>query len=248
MSPSLNRLGDIDARAAARATDQYFHASQARAFASLSPASLNLAWLDWATHLTASPGKQAELLRLATRDALTGLANRRHFFDIAETSLTQTRRYGTPMTVALLDLDHFKHINDTHGHAAGDAVLNAFAEVLRESLRDTDTPARVGGEEFAVLLTNTPLSEALIALERIRHTLDETPIQVGDRTVYATVSIGAVQWNANHMDVDGMLAHADAALYAAKRHGRNRVQLYHAELMQMEATADAPLRAANDAA
>ncbi len=191
---------------------------------------------------------EQELLRLATRDALTGLANRRHFFDIAETSLTQTRRYGTPMTVALLDLDHFKHINDTHGHAAGDAVLNAFADVLRESLRDTDTPARVGGEEFAVLLTNTPLSEALIALERIRHTLDETPIQVGDRTVYATVSIGAVQWNANHVDVDGMLAHADAALYAAKRHGRNRVQLYHAELMQMEATADAPLRAANDAA
>ncbi|MBI2732322.1 MAG: diguanylate cyclase [Aquabacterium sp.] len=191
---------------------------------------------------------EQELLRLATRDALTGLANRRHFFEVAETSLIQTRRYGTPMTVALLDLDHFKHINDTHGHAAGDAVLNAFADVLRESLRDTDTPARVGGEEFAVLLTNTPLSEALIALERIRHTLDETPIQVGDRTIYATVSIGAVQWNANHLDVDGMLAHADAALYAAKRHGRNRVQLYHAELMQMEASAPTPLRAANDAA
>lgn len=191
---------------------------------------------------------EQELLRLATRDALTGLANRRHFFDIAETSLVQTRRYGTPMTVALLDLDHFKHINDTHGHAAGDAVLNAFSEILRASLRDTDTPARVGGEEFAVLLTNTPLNEALIALERIRHTLDETPIHVGGRPIYATVSIGAVQWTANHLDVDGMLAHADAALYAAKRHGRNRVQLYHAELIQMEATATPALRAANDAA
>jgi diguanylate cyclase (GGDEF)-like protein/PAS domain S-box-containing protein len=191
---------------------------------------------------------EQELLRLATRDALTGLSNRRHFFDIAETSLTQTRRYGTPMTVALLDLDHFKHINDTHGHAAGDTVLNAFADILRETLRDTDTPARIGGEEFAVLLTNTPLQEALTALERVRVTLDETPIQAGDRTIYATVSIGAVQWQANHLDVDAMMAHADAALYAAKRQGRNRVQLYHAELMAMESPTATPLRAANDAA
>lgn len=195
---------------------------------------------------TARVAAEQELLRLATRDALTGLANRRSFFDVAETSLTQTRRYGSPMTVALLDLDHFKHINDTHGHAAGDAVLNTFADILRASLRDTDTPARVGGEEFAVLLTNTPLSEALIALERIRHTLDETPIQVGDRAIYATVSIGAVQWNANHLDVDGMLAHADAALYAAKRHGRNRVQLYHPDLTQTESATATPLKAAND--
>lgn len=197
---------------------------------------------------TARVAAEQELLRLATRDALTGLANRRSFFDVAETSLTQTRRYGSPMTVALLDLDHFKHINDTHGHAAGDAVLNTFADILRASLRDTDTPARVGGEEFAVLLTNTPLSEALIALERIRHTLDETPIQVGDRAIYATVSIGAVQWNANHLDVDGMLAHADAALYAAKRHGRNRVQLYHPDLTQTESATATPLKAANDSA
>ncbi len=197
---------------------------------------------------TARVNAEQELLRLATRDALTGLANRRHFFDVAEAGLTQTRRYGTPMTVALLDLDHFKHINDTYGHAAGDAVLKAFSEILRESLRDTDLPARIGGEEFAVLLTNTPLSESLNALERIRHSLDESPIQIGERTIYATVSIGAVQWTASHMDVDAMLAHADAALYAAKRHGRNRVQLYHAELMHMDAPTSAPLQAANDAA
>lgn len=200
---------------------------------------------------TARVAAEKELLRLATRDALTGLANRRHFFDLAETSLTQTRRYGTPMTVALLDLDHFKHINDTHGHAAGDAVLSAFAEILRASLRDTDTPARIGGEEFAVLLPNTPLAEALNALERIRQTLDETPVQLdaqGERTIYATVSVGAVQWNVSHLDVDSMLAHADAALYSAKRQGRNRVQLYHAELMQMEPSGTTALRAANDAA
>jgi diguanylate cyclase (GGDEF)-like protein/PAS domain S-box-containing protein len=196
---------------------------------------------------TARVKAEQELMRLATRDALTGLANRRVFFDVSEAALVQTRRYGIPMTVALLDLDHFKHINDTYGHAAGDAVLNAFAEVLRESLRDTDTPARVGGEEFAVLLSNTPLGEALNALERIRHTLDTTPIHFGGHTIYATVSIGAVQWMAAHTDVDAMLAHADAALYAAKRHGRNRVQLYHPELMPVDAQV-APLQAANDAA
>jgi diguanylate cyclase (GGDEF)-like protein len=196
---------------------------------------------------TARVKAEQELVRLATRDALTGLANRRVFFDVSEAALVQTRRYGIPMTVALLDLDHFKHINDTYGHAAGDAVLNAFAEVLRESLRDTDTPARVGGEEFAVLLTNTPLVEALNALERIRHTLDNSPIHFGGHTIYATVSIGAVQWMAAHTDVDAMLAHADAALYAAKRQGRNRVQLYHPELVPVNAQA-APLQAANDAA
>lgn len=197
---------------------------------------------------TARVAAEQELLRLATRDALTGLANRRHFFELAQASLTQTRRYGAPMTVALLDLDHFKHINDTHGHAAGDAVLTAFAEVLRACLRDTDTPARIGGEEFAVLLPNTPLAEALHALERIRQTLDEVPVHVGDRSIFATVSVGAVQWHASHVDVDSMLAHADAALYAAKHQGRNRVQLYQAELMQMEASGTTAWRAANDAA
>ena len=196
---------------------------------------------------TARVNAEQELVRLATRDALTGLANRRVFFDVAEAALVQTRRYSIPMTVALLDLDHFKHINDTYGHAAGDAVLKAFAEVLRESLRDTDTPARVGGEEFGVLLTNTPLAEALNALERIRHTLDNRPVHVSGHTIYATVSIGAVQWLPLHADVDDMLAHADAALYAAKRHGRNRVQLYHPELAPVDAQV-APMQAANDAA
>jgi diguanylate cyclase (GGDEF)-like protein/PAS domain S-box-containing protein len=196
---------------------------------------------------TARVNAEQELVRLAMRDALTGLANRRVFFDVADAALVQTRRYSIPMTVALLDLDHFKHINDTYGHAAGDAVLKAFADVLRESLRDTDTPARIGGEEFAVLLTNTPLVEALNALERIRHTLDNTPIAFGEHTIYATVSIGAVQWLPMHADVDAMLAHADAALYAAKRHGRNRVQLYHPELATVDAQV-APLQAANDAA
>lgn len=215
----------------------------------LEPLVVSLGTLFHARELEAARVKaEEELVHLASRDALTGLANRRQFFDVAEAVLTQARRYGSPMTVALLDLDHFKQINDTHGHAAGDAVLKDFAEILRGSLRDSDTPARIGGEEFAILLTSTPLAEALTALERIRQTLQDNPIQTGGRRVAATVSIGAVQWNPSHFDVDAMLANADAALYAAKRAGRNRVQLHHPDLPGPERMPDATPRAANDAA
>lgn len=172
---------------------------------------------------------EQEWLRLATEDALTGLPNRRHFFDVAETCLLQTRRYGNPMTIALLDLDNFKQINDTYGHSAGDEVLRVLADILRQALRDSDTPARIGGEEFAVILTSTSLEDSLIALERIRATLSLTPITMGKRTLHATVSIGAVQWHPQeHEHVHGMLQQADAALYRAKRRGRNRVEVHQA--------------------
>lgn len=170
---------------------------------------------------------EQEWLRLATEDTLTGLPNRRHFFDVAEASLMQTRRYGNPMTVALLDLDNFKQINDTYGHHVGDEVLRVMADILRQTLRDADTPARIGGEEFAIVLSNTSLADSVIALERIRATLSLTPVRVGGKTLHATVSIGAVQWRADdHEHVHGMLMQADAALYRAKRRGRNRVEVY----------------------
>jgi len=172
---------------------------------------------------------EQEWLRLATEDTLTGLPNRRHFFDVAETCLLQTRRYGSPLTVALLDLDNFKQINDTYGHSAGDEVLRVLADILRQALRDSDTPARIGGEEFAVILTSTSLEDSIIALERIRATLSLTPITIGNRTLHATVSIGAVQWDeTEHTHIHGLLQQADAALYRAKRRGRNRVEVYHA--------------------
>jgi diguanylate cyclase (GGDEF)-like protein/PAS domain S-box-containing protein len=195
---------------------------------------------------TAREAAEAELMRLASRDTLTGLANRRQFFDLADAALAQTRRYGSPLTVALMDLDHFKQINDTHGHAAGDAVLTAFAEVLRESLRDSDTAARIGGEEFAVLLSNTPQDEALHALERVRASLEQRLIEAGASAIRATVSIGAVQWRPEHHGIDAMLAQADEALYAAKRLGRNRVHVHRHDLDPGSTPPSA--RAANDSA
>lgn len=195
---------------------------------------------------TAREAAEQELMRLASRDTLTGLANRRQFFDQADSALAQTRRYGSPLTIALMDLDHFKRINDTHGHAAGDAVLKVFAEVLRESLRDSDTAARIGGEEFAVLLSNTPQDEAMHALERVRETLDAKPIEVGPHSIEVSVSIGAVQWRPEHHDIDAMMAQADEALYTAKRLGRNRIHL-HCHEQNAEGPPPAP-RAANDSA
>lgn len=166
---------------------------------------------------------ERQLVRQATVDALTGLANRRRFFDVTDSLLAQCRRYGTPATVALMDLDHFKQVNDRHGHAMGDAVLKAFSAVLLEVLRESDLAARVGGEEFAVLLPSTSAQEALIPLERIRQMLAERVVRLGEHEVSVSVSIGLCEWRDGLGSPDAWLAQADQALYAAKDGGRNRL-------------------------
>ncbi len=166
---------------------------------------------------------ERQLVRQATVDALTGLANRRRFFDVTDSLLAQCRRYGTPATIALMDLDHFKQVNDRHGHAMGDAVLKAFSAVLLEVLRESDLAARVGGEEFAVLLPSTSAQEAVIPLERIRQMLAERVVTLGGHQVSVSVSIGLCEWREGLGSPDAWLAQADQALYAAKDGGRNRL-------------------------
>lgn len=166
---------------------------------------------------------ERQLVRQATVDALTGLANRRRFFDVTDSLLAQCRRYGAPATIALMDLDHFKQVNDQHGHAMGDAVLKAFAGVLLEVLRESDLAARVGGEEFAVLLPSTGEQEALIPLERIRQLLSERVVTLDGHAVSVSVSIGLCEWREGLASPDAWLAQADQALYAAKAAGRNRL-------------------------
>lgn len=166
---------------------------------------------------------ERQLVQQATADPLTGLANRRRFFDVTVGLLAQCRRYGNPATVALMDLDHFKQVNDRHGHAMGDAVLKAFALVLREVLRESDLAARVGGEEFAVLLPSTTAEEARIPLERIRQLLAGRDVELDGRTVKVSVSIGMCEWRDELETPDAWLAQADHALYAAKDGGRNRL-------------------------
>jgi len=167
-----------------------------------------------------------ELVRLATTDSLTGLPNRRHFLETAGRELVRLRRYARPATVLMLDVDHFKRINDTHGHAEGDEALKAVAATCRRTLRDSDLTGRLGGEEFAVLLPETAFPEALDVAERLRAALAEIPVPVsgaGDR--HLTVSVGVSPCVPQDASIEQSLGRADLALYRAKERGRNRVEV-----------------------
>lgn len=166
-----------------------------------------------------------QLLNQATHDSLTGLSNRRRFFDVAERLIAQSKRRERVFTVALADLDFFKRINDTHGHAGGDAVLRGFAEVLLSLSRETDLVARVGGEEFAILLDESPLEASITPLTRIREAAERMMVRLDDQLIQVTVSMGASQWLGADDTLDACLARADAALYKAKERGRNNLVL-----------------------
>jgi diguanylate cyclase (GGDEF)-like protein len=166
--------------------------------------------------------EEAELL--ARMDGLTGIPNRRAFMQAAEQEVLRAQRYGNPLTVAVLDLDFFKTINDTYGHGTGDHVLINRANVLAAAVREVDTVGRLGGEEFAVLMPGTPLSEAIQAIERIRQALEQNPVHVNGELIRSTASFGVAEYPGLDPTVDGLLAKADGALYLAKARGRNRVE------------------------
>jgi diguanylate cyclase (GGDEF)-like protein len=165
-----------------------------------------------------------EAHELATIDSLTGVYNRRTFKELADPLLSRARRTRTPVALLMLDIDHFKHINDTHGHLAGDDVLAGFAELVRGCLRKEDLLARYGGEEFVVLLPGATQGAAAALAERIREQVAATRLHAGNDDVRVTVSVGVAGENGVDLPtLDGMLGRADVALYAAKAAGRNRV-------------------------
>lgn len=169
---------------------------------------------------------EAELRELASTDALTGLPNRRQFMLQLEGEVERVRRGSTrEASVLMLDLDHFKRVNDQHGHAVGDSLLRHFALLLREELRATDTAGRMGGEEFAVILPGSNLAAAQTFAQRLCDRLAAEPLAVGPTRVEATVSIGIAAIAASDATPDAVLLRADEALYRAKTEGRNRVQL-----------------------
>lgn len=163
-----------------------------------------------------------KLSYLATTDALTGLPNRRHFLDALGLLTTEAVSERDPFCVVMLDIDHFKEVNDKHGHAAGDRVLQVVAKRLEHGLRDIDRIGRIGGEEFAVLLPCITLSEALIVAERLRAHVAASPVEIGHISVPVTVSLGIVQ-AVSGATVESLLSLADSALYCAKNSGRNCV-------------------------
>ena len=158
----------------------------------------------------------------ATTDPLTGLLNRRGFFDAAAVVIGRNLRSKTPISVLAFDLDHFKSINDRCGHAVGDAVLQLFSNVVQQTMRASDVIGRLGGEEFVALLPGT-LTEAAIAAERVRTALAAASVVRNGQLVTATVSVG-VACGSPSTAIDDLIARADAALYRAKMNGRNRVE------------------------
>ena len=168
--------------------------------------------------------KNVRLEELSNTDGLTKITNRRHFMEVFELEYMRAERYRAAMTYVMIDLDHFKRINDEYGHLVGDRALIACSNVLREGLRAHDIVARYGGEEFALLLPETDLAGARVVAERYRRRIEETTITVGDKTINLTASLGVAC--CPHDDVksiDDLIRLADDALYAAKQAGRNCV-------------------------
>lgn len=161
---------------------------------------------------------------LATHDDLTGIHNRRHFMAVVQREWDRARRYHTPAAMLLIDADHFKRVNDTHGHLCGDELLRSIAKAVGESLRQADVLARFGGEELIVFLPHTDPLGALDVAERVREQVQAVSVAWKDTTMSTTVSIGVAPMRAELPSLDWMIHEADTALYAAKAAGRNCVR------------------------
>lgn len=169
--------------------------------------------------------KNAELERLAYYDTLTGLLNRRAILEKLDEWLQQVRRYRDRLSVVMVDLDHFKHVNDTLGHRTGDRVLADVAGLMRRSVRQADFCGRYGGEEFLVILPQTDVAGAAVMAERMRAAVEGTPMHApGAGTFKVTASFGAAEF-CDGDDEDLLVGRADAALYRAKERGRNRIEI-----------------------
>lgn len=178
-------------------------------------------------NIACTNSRVVELERLLDRDYLTGLYNRRFFMERFVEELAWSVRYHEPLSVFMIDIDHFKKVNDTYGHACGDEILKQTAKTLTSSLRTEDIVARYGGEEFIVLLSNTNADGAMTAAENLRSAVQQVDFCCSDIHLRLTISIGVATYDyGSELSIDAIIGRADNALYAAKKDGRNRVVFY----------------------
>ncbi len=166
---------------------------------------------------------------MATIDSLTGVCNRRHFLERTETELARARRFDEPLSIAMIDADYFKSINDNYGHAVGDDVLRALTGACVEMLRRHDIVGRLGGEEFAICMPETTMDKAQIVCDRLRENIAGLKVKAKNKAVQFTVSMGVTQFDADADTLESFMSRADGALYQAKDGGRNQVVLAIAE-------------------
>ena len=198
---------------------------------SICPVCLDEEWFVVGTVRDISERKEYErqLRELANYDGLTGVSNRRHFMDLAEREVARAERYRESLNLLMLDLDHFKEVNDTYGHQVGDTLLRELASLLAHSLRKSDILGRVGGEEFAILLPNTSEAGALQAGEKLRRNVELHEFDASRNRLFCTVSLGVGGGESLEYDLNLLLARADEAMYQAKRVGRNRIECWRGQ-------------------
>lgn len=180
------------------------------------------------SHLNITNRKLIEfaLEKLASTDPLTGLPNRRYFLEVGDRELERVQRFDFPASVLMIDLDHFKTVNDTYGHAAGDETLRRVSLACKATLRQIDVVARLGGEEFVALLPGADEAAATLVAERLRCAVRDTLIKTDQSEFSITASFGVTEISGHDLKFDECLSRADAALYRAKRAGRNRVETF----------------------
>jgi len=176
------------------------------------------------------------LSEVSSRDALTGLYNRWFVLEKIDTEINRALRHGSPVSLLMLDVDHFKRINDTWGHPAGDHVLQTIGKLLRDSCRVYDVPGRYGGEEFCILLPETKPGNTTVVAERIRSRLEQTEMRCGREAVVVTASMGIAGLDmplddGESLSPTALIERADRALYSAKSRGRNRIEMWDTELL-----------------
>jgi diguanylate cyclase (GGDEF)-like protein len=173
--------------------------------------------------------KNRILSEISHKDALTGLYNRFYVMEKIDSEMNRALRHGYPISVLMLDLDHFKRINDSYGHPVGDEVLKTVGQVLRDSCRVYDVAGRYGGEEFCIVLPETQVGNTTQVAERIRNRLATTPLSVGNASIVVTASIGVAGMDSTEgvLSASTLVERADRALYSAKHLGRNRVEMWN---------------------